>query len=803
MPGGGILSDCLQHAGADMVSKLSLGALQRTDISKAGLAGEAASGPNDLQILRAELEEKTRTLKTLQRHYESMSALLANEREELAGYRRAHGDHERECHDLRKENDQLSKDLTATRNGQAGADDERSRQQKQAGVAEKKVLELQEVLKDSRAQVHGLQESLKASKKAEAAAETRARGMLAEAEAKTLDAQRQNQRGASELQNEVAKLQKALEMERASLASARDELARETKCRDGAAAATVAAAKAKEDILKETRAQMHQLQESLRAAKQAEDAAEARARGMLAEAEANTLEARRHGHHEASELQKELAELKTALDAERALVRSVQDELTLDGQSRDASRDATAAAAAMAKLREKEAEEHLQKLQLQLRAQKEENERNKRRELERLQEHLTANQRESVEQLQAEREQAVKALEDRLQAHEALFSQQREELTGKVGGLASERRRLASEVKNLEEKERKASGRVGELLAREVDLETAVTAERSRAVALETSLAEAEAARLECERQLSTERAHWKEQLRSQSHRTEDLESAAEAQLNDALAAKNEAEGALVAARREQAMLGEALLETQQALKLIQDKLQDSEQEHDSLRADMAALRESSAAIAAERDMLQGAVADANQRLSAAETDCDGLRAAKDADASAAQSALRDASASAQATSAEASKALRQASASAQAALAAEQEAVRKAEMLRLKAEEIASGRATAVDELSRRVAEQESRLAAVAKLTKDLEEARSDLATARQESVAAREEAKHWGERAARIETEQGTSCARLKRSEANLELMRSELEEARSDNQQLTMDLDLQEQRHAARGG
>merc|ERR1719375_13651 len=139
-----------------MVAKASLGSLQRTDLSRAGLAGEVVSGPSEFDMLKTELEEKTKGLKTLQRHYESMSALLANEREELANFRRAHADHERECHDLQKQAAAAAAEAAAARKAASEAEGTRA----EAGMAEKRVVELQEQLRDSRAQVQRLQESL-------------------------------------------------------------------------------------------------------------------------------------------------------------------------------------------------------------------------------------------------------------------------------------------------------------------------------------------------------------------------------------------------------------------------------------------------------------------------------------------------------------------------------------------------------------------------------------------------------------------------------------------------------------------
>merc|ERR1712100_203114 len=118
-------------------------------------------------------------------------------------------------------------------------------------------------------------------------------------------------------------------------------------------------------------------------------------------------------------------------------------------------------------------------------------------------------------------------------------------------------------------------------------------------------------------------------------------------------------------------------------------------------------------------------------------------------------------------------------------------------ENLRLRAEEMAENRKAAAQELGQRVAEQEKRLTELVTLTAELQAAKAELATARRESDDARDDAKRWGERAAHIESEHGSSCSRLRRAEASLELLQSELEEARSENQQLRADLEMKEQR------
>lgn len=811
MPNGaGLLSDCLRDAGADLVSK-SKGGLQRTDISRTGLAAEVKLGPNETETLRAELDEKTRSLKTLQRHYESMSALLANEREELANFRRAHADHERECHELQKKADAAAADAAAA---QLASSKARATQAETCQV-EKKVAEMQEVLKDSRAQVQRLQEALRTEKSAgqatalqlqeartalgksqqdmaaDGAAAERHRKSLEDLHAKLAMAESQGAKYKNDSAQVEARM-KVQQKEREALAA--DMNAANAKCR---------LADEKLSMLQlevqNHRAEAKRLSEQLvaergksDAAKQGQDAAEARAHGMLAEAEANTQEARKHGQHEISELQRQVAELKQKYEAEQALVASVRIELSQDAQSRQAA----VAGAAAATAREKAAEERLKKLQAHLQTQRDENERIKQQELEKLQEHMTANQRKSAEELQAERDAAIKSLENQLCEHEAGSAKQQEELAAKVGSLASERRRLTDEVARLGEKEREANKRVAELLMRELDFEEAVKAQKHKNVSLETSLTNSEASRKSSEQKLTEERARWEEQLRNESHRAQGLETETELRLREAMAARNESEGALVAARREQEMLRTALAESDKCSRVAQDSLRDVQQERDSLQLAVSTLQEGSEALTSERDMLQKAVAEANERLSTAERDCDGLISAREAVAASAQLELDQASASARA-------ALTAEQESARAALTAEQEAVRKAEALRLLAEETAASRKSATDELSRRVAEQEKRLADAAKLSAELEAARTELVTTRRESVDARDDAKRWGERAAKIESEHGTSCSRLKRAEANLELLRSELEEAQSENQHLRTDLELKEQRLMAKGG
>ena len=125
LKGAGGLSDCLAHAGKDVIAK-SNGGLMRTDLSRTSFDSPQAieqhrPSSGGITALRAELEEKTRALKALQRNYDSLASVGAGDREELAALRKIREGSESELHVLQKDNDRLSKELALARDAQAAA----------------------------------------------------------------------------------------------------------------------------------------------------------------------------------------------------------------------------------------------------------------------------------------------------------------------------------------------------------------------------------------------------------------------------------------------------------------------------------------------------------------------------------------------------------------------------------------------------------------------------------------------------------------------------------------------------------
>jgi len=248
-------------------------------------------------------------------------------------------------------------------------------------------------------------------------------------------------------------------------------------------------------------------------------------------------------------------------------------------------------------------------------------------------------------------------------------------------------------------------------------------------------------------------------------------ESAAKARLSEVLSAKDVAEGSLVAAHREQDLLRKALEDVEQGFALAKQELVDTKEARDSLQIAVTQLRERSEEFSVERDMLQKVVADANQRLILAEQESDTMRAAKNA-----------------------------ATKSAFAELSSEREAAREAQAQRRCAEEAGNDARRLLGLIEK---DQERHLADHARTQAELQRAKDELAAARSEAADAQKEAKRWGDKVRNAETGQGTTCARLKRAEAENELLRSELDEFKADNEQLRVDLELKEQRLLLRGG
>ncbi|CAE8694233.1 unnamed protein product, partial [Polarella glacialis] len=159
--GGEDISGCLRDAGAEVVAK-SQGSLMKTDLSRPmAMAGGETS---ELLALRAELEDRNRAFKALQRNYDSVSSVGAADREELQMLRKRYTDFDKEALDLQKDNDRLNKQLRDQSQQQSAASGDRQQLEQRASQAERKVKDLQEAATDAKKQLKDLQEMLKSER---------------------------------------------------------------------------------------------------------------------------------------------------------------------------------------------------------------------------------------------------------------------------------------------------------------------------------------------------------------------------------------------------------------------------------------------------------------------------------------------------------------------------------------------------------------------------------------------------------------------------------------------------------------
>jgi len=729
----GLLSDCLREAGAEVVAKGSAnGSLQRTDLSRTSLTIES-SERTEIEALKAQLDEKTRSLKALQRNYDSVSSVGATDRNELTNLRKVYAEVEQELHNLQKDNDRLGKELQVAREDIAGkqADTEQSKQQLAQKVAatERKSADLQAALDAGKCQNQQLQELLRAQrstcqaleKQAQEAgrAGERARDELAEVQAAaqskekllkdaevqlmelrqrcaTLDSEMQGREGT--LQSKLHATHEQLQDVHAKWTCAEEKLARQ------------------QAELQEQRAETQKLGTAL--AQCGIEAEAAHLREQAGEARLRELDKQRED---------EVMSLRAALDEQRALVAAVRKELTNDQEGRAAAEIAHAAA-----------EQRLQEAEALRRQQQEESQLARRRELADLQAQLAAAQGVATDQLQAEKAKAVHALEEQIRARDADFERQQKDLDS----LAAERQRLAEEASRLAGREREAGSRAATLEGRGQELTRELEAERRRAGSLEDGLREAKLRLRAHEAELATAHRDAESQRQSQEALAAERDALREA-MAEAVQRRGVVERECDALRVSSTAARAADEEETRGRAAAEGELKAKIAEHEALAVEFAA----------ERDALRAALADSVEQRGAAQKENDALRIS-----------LEDA----------------------------------RAEERR--SEEAALSRTVATDELRRKVAEQEQELAGAAQLRERLAGLEADLATVRNDAETLRAEAKRWGEKAALLEADQGTACARLRRAEANVELLESQLEEVQREVEQLQADVEAKERRLAA---